>query len=62
MASQPDPSPDRIDPQAPPEVSPVPVEQPVAPPPDIVPPAPDEDRPGSVPPELPPGTGQGGGR
>ncbi len=55
MASQPDPSPDRIDPQSPSEVPPAtrPIEEPVVLPPDIVPPQPDVDNPDSAPPEIP---------
>jgi len=55
MASQPDPSPDRIDPQSPSEVPPAQpmVEEPTVMPPDIVPPEPDFDQPDSAPTEIP---------
>ena len=56
MASQPDPSPDRIDPQSPSEVPPDQplIEEPTVMPPDIVPPQPDVDYPDSAPPEIAP--------
>lgn len=55
-AASPDPSPDPFIPQAPPEypATPMPPEQPSPPPPVVDPPRPDEDHPGSVPPEIPP--------
>ncbi|KXU30770.1 hypothetical protein A0J57_02865 [Sphingobium sp. 22B] len=62
MATHPDPapdgvpSPDRIDPQSPPE-TPAPLtpdETPAGEPPEIVPNGPDFDQPDSAPPELPP--------
>lgn len=56
MASQPDPSPDRIDPQSPAETPPLydPAETPGTQAPDVPIPAPDFDQPDSAPQEIPP--------
>jgi hypothetical protein len=56
MATQPEISPDTIEPQSPPEISPTPQpsEDPFFEPPEVEPSAPDEPFPDPDPPEMPP--------